>query len=127
RGEPDDHTVVAAAGREIALGALKRDALRIAPGQRVAYVVDAAAHKDNIERAVRLTRDADQLFIEAAFADEDAAHAAARHHLTAGAAGEIARLSGARRVIPFHFSARYLERPELIPDEVNRAWRRDAG
>src|SRR5262249_21549459 len=39
RGEPDDHTVVAAGGREIALGALKRDALRIAPGQRVAYVV----------------------------------------------------------------------------------------
>jgi len=123
RGDPDEGVVAIDAARTITLGELKRDALRIAPGQRLAYVVDAAAHAENIDRAARLARGADQLFIEAAFADEDAALAAERHHLTASAAGEIARRAGARHVTPFHFSPRYLDRPELIPDQVKEALR----
>jgi len=123
RGAPDDAVVTTDDGQAVSVGELKRDALRVAPGQRVAYVVDAAAHAENIERAARLARGADQLFIEAAFADEDAALAAARHHLTAGAAGEIARRAGVRHVIPFHFSPRYLDRPDLIPEQVARAFR----
>ena len=123
RGDPDDSVVAIDAARTITLGELKREALRIAPGQRLAYVVDAAAHADNIARAAALARGADQLFIEAAFADEDAALAAERHHLTAGAAGEIARRAAVRQVTPFHFSPRYLDRPELIPEQVHRAWR----
>src|SRR5215211_4465511 len=100
RGASDDAVVTTDDGQAVSVGELKRDALHVAPGQRVAYVVDAAAHAENIERAARLARGADQLFIEAAFADEDAALAAARHHLTAGAAGEIARRAGVRHVIP---------------------------
>jgi len=123
RGEPDEYAIAVDAARAVALGALKRHALRIAPGQRVAYVVDAAANAENIARAVRLACGTDQLFIEAAFADEDAVLAAERHHLTAGAAGEIARLAGARQVVPLHFSPRYLDRPELIREQVNRAMR----
>jgi ribonuclease Z len=121
RGDPDDGTVAVDAGRTMTIGELKRHALRIARGQRLAYVVDAAAHADNIARAARLAGEADQLFIEAAFANEDAALAAERYHLTAGAAGEIARRAGARQVIPFHFSPRYLERPELIPEQVKES------
>src|SRR5262249_50325318 len=86
----DDTIIVIDATRTTPLGELRRDALPIAPGQRVAYVVDTAAHADNVARAAELARNADQLFIEAAFADEDAAIAAERRHLTAGAAGEIA-------------------------------------
>lgn len=123
RGDPDDVLVTTGDGQAISLGELRRDTLRVAPGQRIAYVVDAAAYAENIERAARLAHGADQLFIEAAFADEDAALAAARHHLTAGAAGEIARLAGVRHVTPFHFSPRYLDRPELIPEQVERAFR----
>jgi ribonuclease Z len=121
RGDPDDAMVAVDGGGAIALGELKREILRVAQGQRVAYVVDAAPHEDNIARAADLARGADQLFIETAFADDDAAIAAARHHLTTGAAAEIARRAGARQVVPFHFSARYLDRPELIPGEVARA------
>jgi len=127
RGDDDDTLIAVDAARSLTLGELKRDALRVAPGQRLAYVVDAAAHAENIERAARLVRGADQLFIEAAFADEDAAMAAERRHLTAGAAGEIARRGGASRVVPFHFSPRYLDRPELIPQQVERAWRGESG
>jgi ribonuclease Z len=126
RGDPDDRIIAVDAARMMAIGELKRDALRIARGQRLAYVVDAAAHAANIARAARLAKGADQLFIEAAFADEDAALAAERHHLTAGAAGEIARRAGARQVIPFHFSPRYLDRPELIPEQVKGS-AQDAG
>jgi ribonuclease BN (tRNA processing enzyme) len=64
--------VAVAAGQGIALGELRKEALRNAAGQRVAYVVDMAAHAANIERAVRLATGADRLYIEAPFADEDA-------------------------------------------------------
>lgn len=123
RGAPDETEVPTDAAARIGLGELKRHALRVAPGQRVAYLVDIAGHDANVAQAVRLCRAADQLFIEAAFADEDAAHALQRRHLTAGQAGTIARLAGARRVTPFHFSPRYLDRPGLIPDQVDKAWR----
>ena len=123
RQDGDESVISVDATRSITLGELKRGALHIAAGQRVAYVVDTAAHADNIALAAELVRGADQLFIEAAFADEDAAIAAERRHLTAGAAGEIARRAGARQVIPLHFSPRYLDRPELLREQVTRAWR----
>jgi len=121
RGDPDDTAIRVDAARSIALGELKQDALRVATGQRLVYVVDAAPTPDNIARAARLAQGADQLFIEAAFTDEDAALAAARKHLHVGAAAEIARRAHARHVTPFHFSARYLDRPDLIREEMARA------
>jgi ribonuclease Z len=123
RGDPDETVITVDAQRTVTLGELKVHALRIAPGQRVAYVIDAAAHADNIARAVALAQGADQLFIEAPFADEDAAIAAERHHLTAGIAGLIARRAGVRQVTPLHFSPRYLDRPELLREQVERGWR----
>jgi ribonuclease Z len=72
---------------------------------------------------VELAGGADQLFIEAPFADTEAAIAAERRHLTAALAGRIAREAGVRAVIPFHFSARYAERRERIPAEVEAAFR----
>lgn len=122
RGDPDDAVVTVEDGRTIRLGELKAEALHVAPGQRIVYIVDIAGHDANIEKAIRLSGGADQLFIEAAFADGDAAIAAERRHLTAGIAGRIARAAGVRRVTPFHFSPRYLERPALIPEQVDRAF-----
>src|SRR5207244_12220915 len=48
RGDSDETSVPVGCERTITLGELKREALRIAPGQRVAYVVDAAASDDNV-------------------------------------------------------------------------------
>lgn len=71
------------------------------------YVTDAADTAANREQIVRLARGADHLFIEAAFLETDRALAESTAHLTARAAGEIARAAGARRVTGFHHSARF--------------------
>jgi len=123
RGDPDDSVVAVDPAKTVTLGELRKEALQVAPGQRLAYVVDVAAHEANVEQAVRLARGADHLFIEAPFADEDAALAQERRHLTAGVAGRIARRAGVRRVIPFHFSPRYADRPDSLREQVERAFR----
>jgi ribonuclease Z len=98
------------------------DVLRIGPGQKVAYVTDAAWTPDNLAKIVNLAAGAEQLFIEAAFLEADAGLAAARSHLTAAQAGRIGRLAGARHLVPFHFSPRYLGQPEALHEEALRAF-----
>jgi ribonuclease Z len=71
---------------------------------------------------LRLAESADQLFIEAAFLDEDAQLAACKYHLTAGQAGRIARLARARHLVPFHFSTRYLDQPQALVQEAKHAF-----
>jgi ribonuclease Z len=122
-GAPDDSEVVISPDLSIPLGVLKQRALRTARGQKIAYVVDAAYHEKNIDRIVALARGADQLFIEAAFIDADAAIAAERRHLTARQAGEIAKRAGATRFVPFHFSARYREQEDRLRSEAEQAFR----
>jgi ribonuclease BN (tRNA processing enzyme) len=122
-GKPDDTPVPVVADRSVPLGLLKADALRIAAGQKIAYAVDAAYHPANVERIVALAHRADQLFIEAAFLDADAALAAERRHLTAAQAGAIARAAEAGRVTPLHFSPRYLDREADLRRELEIAFR----
>lgn len=110
--EAGDNTPVTAptgdgGSRNFTLGELKAAVLSLTPGQRIAYVTDAAGHETNGRRIVALARDADLLFIEAGFLQRDAVVAAAKYHLTAYQAGQLARTAGARRVIPFHYSARH--------------------
>lgn len=118
-----DETMIAAGPASVALGHLKREALRVAPGQRVAYVTDAVFSPDNVAAVLALAEAADTLFIEAGFLDEDAALARARFHLTARQAGEIAHRAGAARMVPFHFSPRYAERPQALAREAEVAFR----
>jgi ribonuclease Z len=120
RGASDDQPIAVPGGTR-PLGLLKERALRVAPGQRIVYVTDAAGNSANAERIVELARGADHLFIEAVFLDEDRELAERNHHLTAKAAGEIARRAGVARVTPFHFSARYLEREDAIRQELLQA------
>ena len=82
-------------------------ALRIVPGQKIAYVTDVAWHQDNVARIVELACNADLLFIEAVFMERDAEHGRRKFHLTARQAGEIALAANAGCVIPMHFSPRY--------------------
>jgi ribonuclease Z len=121
-GAPDHTEVSVHDGVSISLGDLRQHALRIARGQKVAYVVDLAYESRNVEKVVALARDADQLFIEAPFLDVDADIAAERCHLTARQAGGIARKAGVRRLIPFHFSARYRDRADELMREAEAAF-----
>lgn len=109
--------------RILPLGTLRREAVRVVPGLRIAYVTDAGFSDANARAIVDLAREVDTLFIEAMFLDEDAPLAAQRHHLTALQAGRLARLAGARRVVPFHFSPRYAAREEALRAEVERGFR----
>jgi len=127
-GRPDDHLirivfpVKPASAHEMQLGDL-RSALTITPGQKIAYVTDAADTAANRAAVIRLARNADLLFIEAAFSEADAALAAERAHLTTTAAGEIAREAGVRQVEAFHFSPRYAGQDAQMLNEVMAAFR----
>jgi ribonuclease Z len=128
-GSSDDHLIridgAGAAPRLTELGAL-RDLLTVTAGQKIGYITDVADTADNRAAIIALVRNADVLFIEAAFAAEDAAMALQRAHLTTKAAGEIARAANARRIEPFHFSARYVEAEQRMLDEVTGAFNASA-
>jgi ribonuclease Z len=123
RGEPDEHRIAVPGAQSVTLEILKQHALRISPGYKFAYVVDTAFHDANVEKIVRLAQGADQLFIETAFLDEDSVLAAERHHLTAGQAGAIARMAGVSRIVPLHFSARYVGREAELREQAEAALR----
>lgn len=125
RGEPDDKPFriwwSGAAGvveRLFPLGELKKMILQIVPGQKIAYVTDAAYTPANAAMIVDLARGADYLFIEATFLDADRERAGQRHHLTALQAGLLARQAGVARVIPFHFSPRYQGMEDKLRQEL---------
>ena len=96
--------------------------MTVTPGQKIAYVTDAADTAANRRAIIELAQDADLLFIEAAFAAADAALAAERAHLTTAAAGQIAREARVQRIEPFHFSPRYAGEEERMLSEVMAAF-----
>jgi ribonuclease Z len=92
--------------------------LELVPGEKLCYVTDVVYHDANCERIGALARDADVLFIETVFLEEDATHAGEKQHLTARQAGRIARAARARNVVPFHFSPRYTGREGELRAEL---------
>jgi ribonuclease Z len=128
-GAPDDTALgVPAAGpqsggdRCLTLGELRASALRLVPGQKIAYVTDVAHHAGNADRIVALAAGADLLFIESTFLEAEAAEAARKAHLTAHEAGALARAAGVRVMIPFHFSPRYTGREAELRAEAREAF-----
>lgn len=131
RGEGDDFPIVAhwwdTAGehqRRFSLGELKEKILRVVPGLKVGYVVDTLYCEENLRRLEALLQGVDCLYIEASFAQQAAEDAAKKYHLTAWQAGDIARRVGAKRVVPFHFSARYQDMPQQLLQEVETGFGR---
>jgi ribonuclease Z len=104
------------------LGTLRDRLVTTTPGQKIGYVVDAAYHAANARAIVDLVRGADLLFIEAPFLEEDAQVAAQRSHLTARQAGRLAREAAAKRMIPLHFSPRYVGQEERLRHEAQEAF-----
>jgi ribonuclease Z len=100
------------------LGDLAKRIALITPGQKVSYIVDAGYSKSNVEKIIELAKNADHLFIEAAFLEKDRDIAEKKCHLTAWQAGSIAGKAGVKQVTPFHFSPRYKGLGQLLEKEA---------
>jgi ribonuclease Z len=104
------------------LGDLRRKVVSATPGQKIAYVTDAAHSPQNVDAIIRLAKGADILVIEAVFTDADESRAEERAHLTASQAGGIARKAGVKRLEPFHFSPRYAPDETILLREAEDAF-----
>lgn len=129
RGAPDDAPITirwrdrhGEHQHVLALGQLRAEVVRVASGQKIAFVVDTAYSETNAERIVDLAADADVFFCESVFLERDAAQAAAKAHLTAGQAGLLARRARAKRLVPMHFSARYADEGDVLEREAQAAF-----
>jgi len=96
--------------------------LDVVPGQRIGYVTDLRYTESNVQTLTQLLQDADLLFIESVFLQEDAEHAAKKNHLTAQQAGQIAHWARAKTLVPFHFSPRYEGRETELVAQAFAAW-----
>lgn len=108
-------------GSEASVAALAADLVLITPAKKLVYATDLADSPDNRRRLQALARYAHTFFCEACFAEADAEQAVRTGHLTARACGEIAMAAEVARLVPFHFSRRYADKPQQIYDEVHAA------
>jgi ribonuclease Z len=106
----------------LALGELRRIITRVTPGQRLAYIADVAGTPENMKKMVALADRADHLFVEAAFSHIHREIALQKHHLTARQAGELARACRVKQYRLFHYSPRYLDCPQLLEEEAEKAF-----
>lgn len=128
-GAPDDTIVRAPCGdetgeafQELLLGDLRDKIVTITSGQRLVYVTDTLYSDENRQKIVALAHDADILFCEAMYLEQDRDYATERHHLTARQAGLLAREANVKELVVFHFSQRYQERPEALYHEAAEAF-----
>lgn len=108
--------------REFTLGDLSSRITRLSKGQKICYVVDAAYTESNRNKIIGFARNADVLYIEAAFSEAEASVAKEKFHLTATQAGRLARKAGVKRFVPFHFSPRYADTPHRLRAEAEQAF-----
>jgi ribonuclease Z len=130
KGDPEEKSLVVswrqegkALRKELKLGLLRKELVRITPGQKIAYVVDTVLNPKTREAILDLVQGSDQLFIEAAFLEADQDRAGEKFHLTAAQAGRLAREAGVKEIIPCHFSPKYSRNPEALRKEALAAFR----
>jgi len=104
------------------LGMLKEELVRISPGKKICYIADARYSRENVNAILSIAHNADILFIEASFLEEDARMAAEKYHLTAHQAGCLAKEAGAKQMVIFHLSPKYKGREHLLKEEAARAF-----
>jgi ribonuclease Z len=109
--------------REYSLAELKARLLVEVPGQKIAYVADTLYNPETEAAILALAKDADIFFCETHFAQEEASKAEETCHLTAWQAGMLARKAGAKKVVGFHFSPRYIHGPRgVLEQELEEAF-----
>jgi ribonuclease Z len=104
------------------LGELAKKIAKISPGQKIAYITDVAASTENSRKIIELAKEANHLFMEAAFLDSEKEMALKKYHLTAREAGELAGKAGVKSLQLFHFSPRYKRRADDLEREAKEAY-----
>ena len=117
RNEPH-RVIVLPDGRRERVANLEKELIVVSPRKRLVYATDFADTEKNRRQVVRLAHEAHTFFCEAAFLEADQERAERTAHITTRTCGEISEEAGVARLIPFHFSRRYEERPEQIYDEI---------
>ena len=107
-------------GSRAPVAELAADLVLITPGKKLVYATDLGDTPDNRNRLLGLAQHAHTFFCECAYAETHAAYADMNGHLTTRACGEIATAAGVSRLVPFHFSRRYLHKVELLYDELGQ-------
>ena len=110
--------------RQFKLRELAEKIALITPGEKIVYISDVAYSVANEEKIVEFAKDANHLFIEAAFLNKDRAIANEKFHLTARQAGELAAKCGAKQFTIFHLSPRYVGQESLLYQEATEAYER---
>lgn len=105
-------------GAAFRLGDLAQQIAHVSPGQKIVYIVDVIFTPENTEKMIDFARNADQLFIEAAFLDAEEDVARRKYHLTAKQAGIVARKAGVKHFTLCHFSPRYAHTASLLEKEA---------
>ncbi|HKJ07477.1 MAG TPA: MBL fold metallo-hydrolase, partial [Gammaproteobacteria bacterium] len=105
-------------GRAESAARLGEDLILVSAGKRLIYATDLADTAANRRRLAALAAGAHTLFCEASFRIEDADQARRTGHLTTRACAEIAGEAGVGRLVPFHFSRRYLDDPTAPYEEI---------
>ncbi|MEN6465170.1 MAG: MBL fold metallo-hydrolase [Syntrophaceae bacterium] len=128
--EPDDTPVRIWSRRdgsgyegERSLGELKEKLVLISSGEKISYVTDVLYNDENCRRIIDFVRGSELLFIESTFLDEDSRRAREKYHLTARQAGDLARKSGVKRIVLFHFSPKYQKNGNMLEEEALRAFK----
>ncbi len=93
-------------------------------GYRLGVIMDHAADEGNYEKIKMVFGNADQVYIETFYKDEDREFAALSHHSFASASGKIMKDCKVKEAVPVHFSRRYTESDRL---EIEAAFYRVFG
>lgn len=106
-------------GSKASTAILAQELLLITPAKRLVYATDLADTPANRQRVIKLAQHAHTFFCESPFLEAEAEHALRNGHLTTRGCGEIANAAGVTRLVPFHFSRRYQDTPQLVYDELS--------
>ncbi len=99
------------------------------PRQRhkIVYATDGAANDENRRKLLTLAEGADEFYSETCFLKEDQHLADETKHFTAQFMAEVATQAKVKKIIPFHFSKRYLARPKGPLEEVAAHFKGEIG
>ncbi|MCP4443363.1 MAG: peptidase [Aureispira sp.] len=76
-------------------------------GYKLGYIMDHLGSPENHQRITTLFEGADEVYMEAYYADADQELAFKNNHSTARLSGQVARLAKIKKIVPAHFSRRY--------------------